>query len=492
MPASFFKKEGGNSMFIEELQNGCYKKNSKGGLYYGTTFDANLDCFAMASRFMDQSKLTSLFNKAYNENKEVLAANILYFLDIRNGKGERHIFKTFFYLMCYKDTLLAKKILYQIPELGRYDYIFTAFDTPIQKEAFFLVKRQLEEDIKSENPSLLAKWMPSLRTHNKTNSFAQQLAKMLGYSEREYRKILSSLRSKIDIVEKRITNSDFTFIYESVPAKAMKKYNSLFMNKDYERFSEYLNLVSQGKASIKTTAVNPYEIIRALDFGQGNPKLLNQMWNNLQNYFDGNHSNVLVMADTSGSMRAFNSIPMHASLGLAMYAATKNKGLFHNVFLNFSSEPSFQELSGNTLEEMMDSIDYYNFDMSTNIDAAIELILNASKKSKEDCPSHLVIISDMEFDSCTSNKTNFQHWKELYQENGLEMPKIIFWNVALDTRGIPITKNEQDVALVSGFSPTVFKGLFDLENYNPTSLMLEILKPYLEILKKPFTSFKAA
>ena len=34
-------------MFIEELQNRSYKLNTKGGFYYGTTFNANLDLFCM-------------------------------------------------------------------------------------------------------------------------------------------------------------------------------------------------------------------------------------------------------------------------------------------------------------------------------------------------------------------------------------------------------------------------------------------------------------
>lgn len=74
-------------MFIEELEKNFLCVNTKGGLYYNTTFDANLDVFSMSTRYTDEKTLSVLFNKAFNEDKYLLAANILYLLDIRNGKG---------------------------------------------------------------------------------------------------------------------------------------------------------------------------------------------------------------------------------------------------------------------------------------------------------------------------------------------------------------------------------------------------------------------
>ena len=62
------------------------------------------------------------------------------------------------------------------------------------------------------------------------------------------------------------------------------------------------------------------------------------------------------------------------------------------------------------------------------------------------------------------------------------MPKIVFWNVAGYVNGVPVTKNENDVIMVSGFSSTIFKGIFDIENYNPVDAMLEILEPYLQMI----------
>ena len=101
-------------------------------------------------------------------------------------------------------------------------------------------------DIKNYNEnkpvSLLAKWLPSIKTHNKKNYFAVKLAKKLNLTEKEYRKILSKLRDRLNIVEKHITNKEYEKIdYISVPSKAMVKYRSLFFTKDEVRFKEFIN-----------------------------------------------------------------------------------------------------------------------------------------------------------------------------------------------------------------------------------------------------------
>lgn len=186
--------------------------NAKGSKYYGSTYDANLDVFCMLSRYDSDEKIIRLFNNALNEDEDFALANLLYILDIRGGKGERRIFKTIFKDLCINHSKSALRVLPFISELGRYDYILEGIDTPINDEVVSLIKRQLELDLKSDNPSLLAKWLPSHRTHNVNNVLAKKLMKYLGMSPKEYRMTLSKLRSKINIVEKNLTNKEYDSI----------------------------------------------------------------------------------------------------------------------------------------------------------------------------------------------------------------------------------------------------------------------------------------
>ena len=75
-------------------------ENDNGSLYYSTSFNSNLDLFAAASRFNETEKNIQLFNNALIEDETYALANLLYLLDIRNGKGERLIFRTLFQELC--------------------------------------------------------------------------------------------------------------------------------------------------------------------------------------------------------------------------------------------------------------------------------------------------------------------------------------------------------------------------------------------------------
>ena len=270
---------------IKSMQKLNTTKNTKGGNYYSSTYNANLDFFCKISRYNTEDEILDVFKKALEEDETLALANLLYVLDIREGKGERRIFKTIFKMLCTNKVELAEKILPFIKDLGRYDYILVGMNTPLENKVIEIVKKQLEEDEKSDNPSLLAKWLPSLRTHNKNNKQAKVLCKKLNFTEKEYRKLLSELRSKLNIVEKNITNQT-KINFSAVPTKAMLKYRHCFNEKYSEDYKDYLEKVVNGEEKINTTGLFAYEIILKILKGQKSlkgisqeeSKLFNEMW----------------------------------------------------------------------------------------------------------------------------------------------------------------------------------------------------------------------
>ena len=471
-------------MFKEILETESVVENTKGGLYYSTTFNKNLDLFTLATRYKRTDELISLFDKAYKENSEVAILNLLHILDIRGGKGERRVFNILFNHLCDVNEELAKKVLYLIPDLGRYDYILKTEGTKLWPLTIDIIKSQLEADMKVDHPSLLAKWLPSVRTHNVNNPLANKLAKELSITPKEYRKTLTALRNKINIVEHNLTNKDYESInYEEVPSVAMLRYHSAFLKHDEERFIEYNESLKNGTKKVNAGVLAPYQIIKQAIKRNPNKDLLNELWKNQTDVLEDNNQNVLVIADTSGSMWSDNELPISTALALAIYIAERNKGIFHNTFINFSDNPTFQYLKGESLSEKLAYIDIDNWGGTTNIDKALKMILNATLKSdKSECPSHLVIISDMEFDRSIDRKPNYKHWKDEYEKNGLTMPKVIFWCVSANQQGVPITRNVNNTCIISGFSQNVFKGILNIENYNPCDAMLEILERYKQYL----------
>lgn len=475
--------------YLEELQKNSTITNTKGGKYYSTTYDANLDIFAGISRYNDTDEIIKKFKKALAEDTTLALANLIYLLDIRSGKGERLLFKTIFRYLCQSEKELALKILPLIPEYGRWDYILEGLDTLIDAEVIEMIKKQLKEDENNENPSLMAKWLPSHKTHNIRNETAKKLTKKLGITEKEYRLILTKIRKKLKLIENNITNRDYESInFEKVPTKAMLKYRDCFSRNCNEKYIEYLTLVENGEKKINTTGLYCYEIIRNILLGLPlDRKLLNAMWENQKDFLNGYDKNIMVIADTSGSMEDQNNLPLSNSIGLAIYIAERNNGIFKDNFITFSENPQLVKIVG---KDIVDKVYNFEFEVAnTDIDKVFELLLKTAVQNEtkqEELPSHLIIISDMEFDSGVNSKngTNFEGWKKSFEEKGYKLPKIIFWNVAANTQGIPATKYDNDVIMVSGFSTTILENIVTLENYTPIDIMLDTLKKYVKILQE--------
>lgn len=472
---------------ITALQQNSLIENSKGGMYHHTSYNANLDLFSGISRFNSEIDIITMFVNAYNEDRMVALANLLHILDIRDGKGERRIFKTIFHHLCDYAPSDAKIILSYIGSLGRYDYILEGLKTKIEDEVITLIKNTLNSDLKSSNPTLLAKWLPSHRTHGKSNETAKYLMKKLNLSEKEYRKILSELRTKTNIVEKNLTTRCYDNIkFDEVPTKAMLKYTEVFKREATDSFAEYKESLKKGESKINTNGLFCYEVIQKIANESCDKDILCAMWDS-QKSIETGEKNILVVADTSGSMFSYGGIPYYSAIGLAVYTAERNKGVFANKFITFSRNPILQEIRGKDIVEKVNSI--RSIIDHTNIDKVFELILNSMKDSnstQEDLPSHILIISDMEFDRGVYSKggTNFKGWKKAFKEAGFELPKIVFWNVAGRTNGLPVTKNDKDCMMVSGFSINLLENMFNLDNYNPIEQMLMVLEKYIALINK--------
>lgn len=495
-----------------------------------STLNFNLDMFAYSSRDpkQDYEKNKNRFKNALIENDEIALANLLYTLDIRNGKGERALFKSYFSALIEMNKDYAIQILPYISELGRWDYVFEGIGTEIEEAVYDFVKAYLMMDIKNYNDnkpvSLLAKWLPSIKTHNKKNYFAVKLVKKLNLTEKEYRKILSKLRDRLNIVEKHITNKEYEKIeYISVPSKAMVKYKNLFFAKDEVRFKEFIDeLKDSKKAKYDNLFMNDFakmyldnlmkiginyfyertikEACRLLfnnfflkDLEENSQillqnfknekNLINTMWKKQSKIeFD---KNVLVIADTSGSMEG---TPFETAISLAIYISQNNKSEeWRNKFIIFSSDCI--EYSYDKDAEFTDIID--NIPLiaeNTNIDKVFKKILNDSIEKNLPQLDEVIIISDMEFDMVQDKKdmSNFKHWKSEFAKYNYELPKIIFWNVARNVESFPVTKLDYGTCLVSGYSKNILKSIIDIENFDPIDIMLKTLekKNYFKMVKE--------
>ena len=191
--------------------------------------------------------------------------------------------------------------------------------------------------------------------------------------------------------------------------------------------------------------------------------------------------NALAVIDTSGSMYcAAHPLPAAVALSLGLYFAERNKGLFHGHFIEFSRRPQLIELKGETFADRLRYAASFNEVANTNLEAVFDLILRTAVRNslpQQELPDKLIIISDMEFDSCVENASAvvYQNAREKYAAAGYRLPQIVFWNVASRNRQQPVTQDEQGTVLISGVTPRVFSMVAG-GNLSPYTFMMEVLE----------------
>ena len=436
-----------------------------------TTRSDCLDLFATigALRNASQAAMIDRFHRAYAENPDIAMRILFYGRDIRGGLGERRVFRVLLHDLAEKHPDSVRRNLKYIAEMGRYDDLFALMETPCQADVIELVKRQVKQDLfhaeRGESISLLAKWLPSVNTSNaEAVRMGKFLARQMGMSDSEYRKTLVLLRAHLRILENSLRERDYSFSYESQPSRAMYQYRKAFLRNDPERYKAFMEEVSEGRKTLHTSSLTPSDLVdKALDF-HGTPeerKVLDTTWKAQEDFTD--NRNALCVVDTSGSMFCYGRPrPFAVAMSLGMYFAQRNHGAFRNHFITFSTHPRLIEIKGRDLVDQVQYCRSFSEVADTNIQAVFELILKAAVSKhipQSDMPETIYIISDMEFNCCTrdASASNFEYAKKLYEDRGYHLPKIVFWNVQSRGNQQPVGMDEQGVALVSGYTPRLFK-----------------------------------
>ena len=443
--------------------------------------------FAVASlRSASAQDIAKRFSNAFFEDKMAAMKWLFFVRDVRGGVGERRLFRSVLLDMAKTHPEYVRPVLHLVPEYGRWDDLWDLLYTPLENDVLKLVKHQLTKDLEdyaANRPiSLLAKWMPRCKTSSaQTRAKAQKIRAALGMTERDYQHALANLSRYMIVVEQQMSSGQWDAIeYQRVPSRANLIYADAFMRHDEERRSGFLEKLKTGEARINSSALFPHEIVNKYRSVYDVDDTLEALWNNLPDTVNGGGSTIVVH-DSSASMTwvtlpGSKARPLEVADGLAIYYAERSSGAFRNKFITFSERPEFVDLSnGKNLREKIRIVDNHSTGGSTNVEAVFDLILQTAIKNdmaQEDLPSNILIISDMEFNSCAGCGKPVGRWggctekpdarlfdviRQRYEENGYKLPRLVFWNVASRTGTIPVKENEMGVALVSGFSVNIAK-----------------------------------
>lgn len=482
--------------FMNGLTNATnFITTENGAIAHRTTKSDLLDMFALGAAMRSRSveDVILMFKKAYEENPTYALKCLFYIGDCRGGQGERRFFRVCIKWLANNYPDVMRRNIQYVPTYRRWDDLYALVDTPLEADAFTLMKNQLALDVECKTPSLLAKWLKSENTSSReSRRLGNKTRIAFGMNHKQYRKTLAVLRERINIVERFMSENRWDEIeFDKIPSRAGLIYKNAFARHDLEREQSEKNVTTYAEFAKSTeTKVNaktlyPYECVAealkifrtgsywnmrdlpALD--DTNRLMVNKYWDNLTDYFNGATFNGIAVVDTSGSMvRNDAAAPINVAISLGLYCAEKANGPFAGHYISFASRPQLIKTEGVDFVDKVQRIYKTNLVDDTNIEATFDLMLNTAiqnRCSQDDLPQNVIIISDMEFNSAVGWRSNFcgnntetllEGIAKKWAAHGYEMPHLIFWNCDARQNNIPMIGNGR-ISYVSGMSPTIFE-----------------------------------
>ena len=446
----------------------------------------------------------------------------LHLRDCRGGKGERELGRLALQWIFVNYNSAFMRVLPLIQEYGRWDdllHFFPGaldlkdgdrlrgnFDSTItdgqlealrvsQNDVVDVVIDRLKEDAvkmaAGEPCSLLAKWLPTEKSSmDREHSLVKTICSRMQITPKEYRKVyVSPLRTHLDVVERKMCAGDWEEInFSHVPSCAMRRLKKAFQKHDAQRYANWVESLKRGETTVKAKQLFPHELVSEVLSRRGVDDVTEEQWKVLEAEVEsmGSMENTLVVADVSGSMFSGlkGAMPIAVSVALALLSANSVKGVFHNHVITFSNTPKFFVVKDGSLASRVNQVKTMEWGMNTDFCAVHRLILEQASRhnlTQEDMPACLLCVSDMQFDQATNlrghgtNTTNHDAMRQMYEEAGYTMPQLVYWNVNGATgnsdTGFPVGFNDDGVALISGFSPSILRHLLRTTDLNPYNVM---------------------
>ena len=485
--------------FMNGLSNATnYTLTENGAVTHTSTRSALLDMFAMgaAMRKRADEDVILMFRNAFAENPTYALKCLFYIRDVRGGQGERRFFRVCMRDLAKTDRDAVIRNLRHIPEFGRWDDLYVFVGTPAEGAALNFMKEQLALDIQCKTPSLLAKWLKSENTSSaESRRLANITRKAMGMNHKQYRKVLSTLRARINVLERLMSENRWDEIeFDKIPSKAGMIYKNAFARHDLEReksvkeVQTYAEFAKDTTKKVNAKTLYPYECVEEAakimgstcwgshrhNMNDTNRLMVNKYWENLTDYFNGASLNALAVVDTSSSMWG---TPVYVATSLGMYCAEKAGGPFTGHYVSFSQNPRLVKVEGVDFCDKVDRIIRTDLCENTDIEKTFDMLLDTAIRngcSQEDLPQNIIIVSDMEFDRARGYGRTYDWATHTYKTNnatpetlmegiackwsecGYKMPHLIFWNVDARQNNIPMLGNGP-ISYVSGFSPSIFQ-----------------------------------
>ena len=486
-----------NSFAASALKTAAVQQNKtttwNGAPAFKSTKNANLDLFGKSGEISYPSFLAD-FAKAYAEDPDLALRNLLHTRDVRGGKGVRNTVQAGLIWLAtnHPSVILQSNLFDKIVEVGYWKDLFQLVENKdvglsIKQRVIAQIARGLED---TNSQGLVAKWLPL------KGPVASMLRSYLKLSPKDLRQKIVPLRSKVTerfMCEKRWDE----ITYQHVPSRCMHLNRNAFRNHDTDRFNKFMEKAVAGEVKVNSGTLYPHEITEAYSgaticdsmrrYHSGSVAVDNvaeAQWKNLPNWLEGKKNAILPVIDLSGSMNssAGKWSYSHIAITLGAYISERTEGPFKDLVTTFADQPAFVNLADSTsLLDRINRINAGRVGYSTNVEGVFNLILQhaiSNNIPQEDMPEALLFLSDTQSNFTSGHRTIYKLCRDKFRKAGYEAPKLLFWVLnAVNTGNVPVEFDTDGAALVSGFSPSVLKGLLsDLDQYTPENVMLATLQ----------------
>ncbi|KLE15187.1 DUF2828 family protein [Clostridium sp. C8] len=405
---------------------------------------------------------------------------LLFFIrDKVNGLGERRVFRVLLNYLGNEHPKYIENNLTLIPKYGRWDDLYSLFNTKVEDAVIDLFRNQIQIDINSNKPSTLGKWLKSENTSSKeSRSFGNKTRRLLGYSPKEYRRLLSSLRRKIDIVETNISRREYSKInYENLTELNIKKYKKAFLKNDkadYEKFK----LENPKKTFIFKSLENIISIIRETLNNPGINSIEDMYLKNLEYLIDKNIKDLNTFEDTliingiEGELIQNKNRYFDILISTILLYNKLNLNSFKNYYMSFKNNPKFNKLTSTDYIGSIKSMSKNNINYNMDLNSALDLLLFTSIKKNlkpEAIPKSIMFIYNKSEDISFNN---LKFISEKWINSGFEMPKIKLWNLKDLSSKFSISYKD-NVVIISGYNKYIWKYILESREIKNSNIIID-------------------
>lgn len=438
-------------------------------------FIDNIEYFRNAS----EEEIIESFRRIFYSGTKYSIKLLFFVRDKINGLGERRVFRVILKYLGNEHPNYIENNLALIPKYGRWDDLYSLFDTKLEDNVIDLFKNQLQIDVNSNNPSTLAKWLKSENTSSKESKrLANKTRRLLGYSPKEYRRLLSSLRKKIDIVETNISRRDYSKInYNNLTKLNIKKYQKAFLRNDkvsYEKFK----LQNNKNAFIFESLEKMISTIRN-NLNNYNRNSIEDMYSkNLEYLIDitikdiNSFEDTLIINGIEGEFTKDQNRYFDVLIATILLYNKLNSNSFKNYYMSFKKNSKFNKLTGGNYIEDIEIISKNNINYNIDLNSALDLLLFTSIKKNlkpEAIPKSIMFIYNKDENI---NFIDFKDINEKWINSGFEVPKIKFWDLNDLSPKFSI-KYKDGVTIIKGYNNSMWKYLLECKEMSHSNIIID-------------------